>query len=177
MLFLIGFLPIFSSPSTLSLMCYSIACLSRTIWTIVRNQTFASHFRKSSNWIDFTSHFQAHFLLKYPSIMSDVLKAEELLPDSIFWDGERDVLAFKKPTADTPGKRDDLDYDIGNLEATDNHQVNMEVGWVLLFISSPRRSLVRTRRRTCSASLVITLSSLSTIFSNFLQKIPTLVQW
>ena len=39
-----------------------------------------------------------------------------------------DILAFKKPTADTPGKRDDLDYDIGNLEATDNHQVNMEVG-------------------------------------------------
>ena len=43
-----------------------------------------------------------------------------------------DILAFKKPTADTPGKRDDLDYDIGNLEATDNHQVNMEVGEVMV---------------------------------------------
>ena len=60
--------------------------------------------------------------------MSDVLKAEELLPDSIELHWEFYILAFKKPTADTPGKRDDLDYDIGNLEATDNHQVNMEVG-------------------------------------------------
>ena len=60
--------------------------------------------------------------------MSDVLKAEELLPDSIEICRAFYILAFKKPTADTPGKRDDLDYDIGNLEATDNHQVNMEVG-------------------------------------------------
>ena len=59
--------------------------------------------------------------------MSDIIKAEEILPDStvrVFVSG----IAFKKPGADTPGKRDDLDYDIGNMEATDNHQVNMEVG-------------------------------------------------
>ena len=37
---------------------------------------------------------------------------------------------FKKPTADTPDKHDDLDYDLGNMEATDNHQVNMEVCYV-----------------------------------------------
>ena len=39
-----------------------------------------------------------------------------------------EFIAFKKPGADIPGKRDDLDYDVGNLEATDNHQVDMEVG-------------------------------------------------
>ena len=63
--------------------------------------------------------------------MADIVKAEEILPDSKrehrMWHS-----AFKKPGADTPGKRDDLDYDIGNMEATDNHQVNMEVGLILI---------------------------------------------
>ena len=60
--------------------------------------------------------------------MSAILKAEDILPESrssiISYH-----LAFRKPGADIPGKRDDLDYDVGNMEATDNHQVNMEVGF------------------------------------------------
>ena len=78
--------------------------------------------------------------------MSEIIKAEEILPDSTVSNMSIHWIAFKKPGADTPGKRDDLDYDIGNMEATDNHQVNMEVGrasWAKWLIG---RSLKRIKK-------------------------------
>ena len=45
-----------------------------------------------------------------------------------------------------------LDYDIGNMEATDNHQVNMEVGRARGGSSLIRRSSRKTRKPICSAS-------------------------
>ena len=81
--------------------------------------------------------------------MADIVKAEEILPDSR---PSNQILhaAFKKPGADTPGKRDDLDYDVGNMEATDNHQVNMEVG--LIPIGLTCRSSMPIRRHISFAS-------------------------
>ena len=80
-------------------------------------------------------------------------------------------IAFKKPGADTPGKRDDLDYDIGNMEATDNHQVNMEVGWFLRRIGSCVRSLKLIKRLIFFVLLEIIHSFLLTTCLNFLQRI------
>ena len=103
--------------------------------------------------------------------MADIVKAEEILPDSRrssqMWHA-----AFKKPGADTPGKRDDLDYDIGNLEATDNHQVNMDVG--LIPIGLTCRSSVPIRRHISFVSHATTHSFWSITCSSCQRRTRTL---
>ena len=84
--------------------------------------------------------------------MASVLKAEEILPESTHCSLQKLRIAFRKPGADTPGRFDDLDYDIGNMEATDNHQVNMEVGRARGGSSLMRRNSRRTRKPICSVS-------------------------
>ena len=90
--------------------------------------------------------------------MASVLKAEEILPDSIHSNALQLHIAFRKPGADAPGRFDDLDYDLGNLEATDNHQVNLEVFRFLMRHFLIRRSSTQTRRTIFSVSQEITLS-------------------
>ena len=126
--------------------------------------------QKIQNWASQPSTHFPHYLSLYSSLMSDVIKAEEILPDSticgvcVYW------IAFKKPGADTPGKRDDLDYDIGNMEATDNHQVNMEVRIVSQTKWLICRSLKLTKRLIFFELPEITHSFLSIICLNCLQK-------
>lgn len=90
--------------------------------------------------------------------MASVLKAEEILPDSTHSNEFLLHIAFRKPGADTPGRFDDLDYDLGNLEATDNHQVNLEVLRFSVRHFLIRRNSMQTRRLIFFASQEIILS-------------------
>ena len=102
--------------------------------------------------------FPSLFSPPTPTTMATVLKAEEILPDSTRSCESVLRIAFRKPGADTPGRFDDLDYDLGNLEATDNHQVNLEVGFVSARESLIRSCSTKTRRTICSTSQEITHS-------------------